>query len=314
MLNELNQKLSEIKTKKREHDRLKNFLRNSKAGLAREQSQFKELKKSLQKEGRDVKKLEGLSLSGIFYTILSSKDQQLDKERQEFLTAKLKFDKCERSIKKLTKEIDSFDKRLKLFDEVEEEYQAILIRKEKIIAGFDNKNTKKLLDLGEELADVKVNIKEIKEAVDAGESACGGLKQMFNLLKSARGWGTWDMLGGGLISTAIKHSKLNKADALAGEVQQQLRRFQQELADVNKNAESDLMVETGSFLTFADYFFDGLIVDWIVQSKIAKSLKNTQEMLGRVENLLSTLHEEQEKQQSRGSSLQSRKTTLVEKV
>jgi len=27
-------------------------------------------------------------------------------------------------------------------------------------------------------------------------------------------------------------------------------------------------LEIGDFLTFADYFFDGLIADWLVQSKI----------------------------------------------
>ncbi|KKM11227.1 hypothetical protein SY88_09820 [Clostridiales bacterium PH28_bin88] len=49
-------------------------------------------------------------------------------------------------------------------------------------------------------------------------------------------------------------------------VQQLLRLFQRELADVQTEMESELAI--GGLAIFANYFFDGLIVDWVVQSKI----------------------------------------------
>lgn len=45
-----------------------------------------------------------------------------------------------------------------------------------------------------------------------------------------------------------------------------LQSFRKELADVDQRLH--LSLEIGDFLTFADYFFDGLIADWLVQSKI----------------------------------------------
>ena len=42
-----------------------------------------------------------------------------------------------------------------------------------------------------------------------------------------------------------------------------LRNFSRELNDVNMVC--NLNIDTGDFLSFADYFFDGFVVDWVVQ-------------------------------------------------
>lgn len=43
------------------------------------------------------------------------------------------------------------------------------------------------------------------------------------------------------------------------------------------------------FETFADYFFDGLIIDWLVQSKINRSLEQAEQQLNRVNSTVRTL-------------------------
>lgn len=48
-----------------------------------------------------------------------------------------------------------------------------------------------------------------------------------------------------------------------------LQVFQKELKDVNVSL--DLSMEISSFLSFADFFFDGLVADYLVQSKIASA-------------------------------------------
>lgn len=71
------------------------------------------------------------------------------------------------------------------------------------------------------------------------------------------------------------------------EVQSQLSRFRSELADVKVTA--DLGVEVGAFEAFADYFFDGLIFDWMVQSKIKDSQYNVEHTRSQVEGALRKL-------------------------
>lgn len=52
----------------------------------------------------------------------------------------------------------------------------------------------------------------------------------------------------------MKRSKMNDAQYLMEAAKSDLKRFQKELVDVN--VPLDLKMEVGSFLSFADFFFD----------------------------------------------------------
>lgn len=129
--------------------------------------------------------------------------------------------------------------------------------------------------------------KERREAVEAGEEALRSLRSAKGYLNSARGWGIYDILGGGMISTAIKHGKMNKAMAQIEQAKWDLQKFTRELNDVNGIGGVDLGV--GDFATFADFFFDGMLADFYVQSKINKARAQVDEAIRRVETVLSRL-------------------------
>lgn len=129
--------------------------------------------------------------------------------------------------------------------------------------------------------------REMKEAIDAGERAGASLRAAQEKLNSASGWGFIDMIGGGLFSTIIKRSKMDDAQKYLESAKRDLVRFQKELNDVN--IPLDLRVEVGSFLSFADFFFDGFVADYLVQSKISEAKEQVSDALYRVEQLLSEL-------------------------
>ncbi len=108
--------------------------------------------------------------------------------------------------------------------------------------------------------------KEIQEAIQAANHALACLRQADAYLQSAKNWGLFDMLGGGALTTFFKHSKMDDARYEMERAKRALQGFRKELADVDQRLH--LSLEIGDFLTFADYFFDGLIADWLVQSKI----------------------------------------------
>ena len=114
--------------------------------------------------------------------------------------------------------------------------------------------------------------REMKEALDAGERALSSLRNAQEKLNSAGNWGLFDMFGGGLFSTIMKRSKMDDAQQLMEAAKTDLKRFQRELKDVN--IPLDLRMEVGSFLSFADFFFDGFVADYLVQSKISEAKKN----------------------------------------
>lgn len=128
---------------------------------------------------------------------------------------------------------------------------------------------------------------EIREAVSAGRTAMQCLEEAKSYLSSAKGWGIWDMLGGGFFTNMVKHSKLNSATDCMERAKAELNRFKRELSDV-QNIQG-ISIEIGSFLTFADFFFDGLVADWMVQNKIQDAQDQVEEALVQVKYLVEKL-------------------------
>ena len=129
--------------------------------------------------------------------------------------------------------------------------------------------------------------REMKEALDAGERALSSLRKAQGKLNSAGNWGLLDMFGGGLFSTIMKRSKMDDAQQLMEAAKSDLKRFQRELKDVN--IPLDLRMEVGSFLSFADFFFDGFVADYLVQSKISEAKEQVSDAIIRVEQILNEL-------------------------
>lgn len=129
--------------------------------------------------------------------------------------------------------------------------------------------------------------KEKREAMDAGRRALISLRAAQDNLNSAKNWGLWDMFGGGFISTMVKHSKMDSAKENMEQAKYDLRNFSRELQDVNIAYHLDM--ETGDFLSFADWFFDGFVVDWMVQDRINKARDQVAEAIRRVEQILRQL-------------------------
>ena len=130
---------------------------------------------------------------------------------------------------------------------------------------------------------------ELRQAEAAGERALESLYILRDTLNSAKNWGLLDLFGGGAFTGFIKHSKMETAAGLITRAKKDLESFQKELKDVPVSL--DLRMEIGSFLSFADFFFDGLVADYLVQSRINEARSQVAETIYRVETLLGNLRQ-----------------------
>lgn len=121
---------------------------------------------------------------------------------------------------------------------------------------------------------------EIREAIDAADAALKHLGNAADMLDDAGRWGIVDMLGGGLITTLLKHRKISDAQDEIDEAKRALRIFVKELDDVDET--TGLNVELGSGLQFADIFFDGVLADWIAQNKIDRAKQQVADAMRQV--------------------------------
>lgn len=121
---------------------------------------------------------------------------------------------------------------------------------------------------------------EVREAIDAADAALKHLGNATDMLDDAGRWGIVDMIGGGLITTLLKHRKISDAQDEIDEAKRALRIFVKELDDVDEA--TGLNVELGSGLQFADIFFDGVLADWIAQNKIDRAKQQVADAMRQV--------------------------------
>lgn len=288
MFEHLNERLTEPKEKGRQQEKWEKRRNHLKEELVRLEEALQTANRRLEEEEKDVERLTGVSISNFLYTLAGKKERKLDEEQREAVAARLKYDETDRAVRDTQLQIALIDRQLLEIAGWKNDYDRIFREKEQqILEG----NTE-LRELAERQADLGVEAKELNEAIRAGRSVQDDLSRAEEELQSARNWGTYDMLGGGMISTHIKHSRLDEAMNRIYAAQTNLRRFEQELRDVGGSLDASKL-EVGGLLRFSDFFFDGFLADWLVQGRIHDALEQVQMKRREVSTLVSELQSAQ---------------------
>lgn len=247
------------------------------------------------KEQEDVDRLERGSLAAFFYGIVGNKEEKLEKEREEAYAARVKYDAAAAELSAVEEQIAKTVEEVTPLKGCEARYGKLLEEKSAAIKASGSMGAEEIFRLEEQLSKVGNRIRELKEAITEGDLAWDMTQDVLGSLSSAEGWSTWDMFGGGLIADLAKHSNLDDAQWKIQGLQQQLTRFRSELADVTLYA--DVQVSLEGFMRFADYFFDGLFVDWMVRDQIHRSqqaIYRTEDEIGAVLQRLRAMLNESE--------------------
>lgn len=290
MYREYNEKISNMKECIHKKNKLTAILKKTEQDLIKEKLKLNQLLNEYEKENRDVLNLETSNITSLFYKILGSKEEQLKKEKQEALKAKLKYDQCKSNVNYLVEEAKKLVDELSSLEGCEKDYEDLINKKMEVISIEDKDTSEKLKKMIKRKENIFANIKEVDEAIEVGEEAIKYTEKTIRSLDKAEGWGVWDMLGGGMVTTMIKHGHIDDAREHAEETQRILDRFKREISDINMVTSTEIFI--GSFETFADYFFDGLIFDWIVQSEIGKTLDTVKNIKNQLDRAMSKLYEE----------------------
>lgn len=242
------------------------------------------------KEERDVEKLETLSLSSILAALRGNKDEELDREKAEAYAARLRLQEAERQRDEIRYEIRLRQDRIKAAASCEQRYEALLREKEAFLREQDPVLAEQLAELEQRELGLASRRKELQEALAAGRQTLSHIQAAMDDLQTAGNWGTWDILGGGLIADAMKYSSMDEAQKKLEWVQSDLRRYQAELADVAQTAAFDL--QPGGFLQFADFFWDNVFADFAVRDRIYQAQDQLQDLKEQVNRIQVGLEQE----------------------
>lgn len=287
MLKDINEGLILLKTEIRKKEKWDNQLKHYKMELTELEENVRNLENTLDLEQKDVVRLEGFSVTKFFLTLRGNVDERLEEEKKEVAAVQLRLEEARLAKKEVKDSILDLEEKLNESGNVEKDYEKLFETKERYLKDSNSKISAYLYNSYDKEADIKTLLKELNEAVSAGVQVKDALTRAIDSLEKAKGWGTVDMLGGGLLSTAVKHSHMDESTRHVHDAQSLMRRFQKELLDVKQTASMEL--EVSGLLKFSDYFFDGLIMDFVVQDKITISLENTKRQQSDIGRILSEL-------------------------
>ncbi|TKG97224.1 hypothetical protein EYV94_01995 [Puteibacter caeruleilacunae] len=308
-----NKELSLINVKRNTLTKLQSELKDLEVRLQSKKKEDKKCKRILEKERQEYKDIHGLSLTSLFYTIIGSKAEKLEKEKQEYLLAKLNYDKLQEEIELIDDRKNEISREIEELGNVEDVYQQLLNEKQEYLFGLNDAKADAIHGLVDKQLVIDIKVKEIDEAGVAAGVVMRQLDQVISKLNSAKNWGTYDMVGGGVIASAMKHSKIDEAKRLISRTQFDIDRLIKELKDVDMHLHIKNSIDISGFETFADFFFDGLIFDYMVQKKIVRSRTHIRSIHRKVSLIRSRLLEDKKKLVAERESLEQERELLLNK-
>ena len=306
------EELRELQIQSATKNRLETVLKELREQQSVLKDRVNELSWQKDKEQMDVSRLEGRSLANFFYQVVGKMDDKLTKEKQEAYEAAVKYDVAYSELQSVEAELRMKELEYGKVRRSNERYQEVLKEKQEAVKLSGVPEAAQILRLEAQITSLEVQAKELQEAVSAGQSAERIAEGILKSLSSAESWGTWDLLGGGIIADAVKHSHLDEAQEQVERLQEALRRFKTELADVEIIA--DMQVNIDGFLRFADYFFDGLFADWTVMNRISDAQGQVQKVKGQISGVLGKLNAASASVKAEQNSAKSKLQELVKKV
>lgn len=287
MYEEMNAQLEEAMQKVCRYKKLSSMLEELTDQRKKLKLKLKEYQDVLEKEIADVERLEKKSLAHLFYKMLGKLGERVEEERKEALAAALKYEQAAMELTQIEKQIRELDEEQQQYRNCQNEYDSLYEKKREMILASHSETGQKLLALSSQMLKLKNDRKELEEAIAAGNEAMEHIRNAIESLESAEGWGTFDLIGGGLLTDMAKHSHIDDAKAEAEIIQTKLSGFRSELADVRIH--NGITFSMDGFGKFADFFFDGLIADWCMQSRIKESLNSVIDVRDQVQEVLDQL-------------------------
>ena len=146
---------------------------------------LKKLEKSKLAEQADVDRLEGHSLAAFFYQVIGKMDEKLDKERQEAYAARVKYDAALHDLSSVDADLAQIQNRLARLSDCERQYQAALSEKIKSIKASAHPAAQLVAESESRIAALKVQKRELLEAINAGKTALHTVNEVLETLDNA---------------------------------------------------------------------------------------------------------------------------------
>lgn len=282
-------------------NKLNMMLKQTEQDIIKEKLLLNKLSAELEKKNQDVLKLKSNNTNSLFYAILGTKEGKHIKEKQEMLKSRLKYDQCKNNVNYLVDETKKIVDKIAKINGCNDEYEDLINKKLETINIEDDETSQELKRLIKRKENMNANIFEIDEAICYGEKALEAIELTIKELEAVEDFENFDEKG-----------NIDNARKYAEQTHRMLAKFKKELSDITMIIGTE--ITTGAFENFTDYFFDSLIFDWAVQSRIVKSLDTVKNTKNQIDKVMSKLYEEKVTEEFMIKQIEDQINHIIEKV
>ncbi len=263
----------------------------------------------LEKEYEDVRLLEELSMKSLFQKILGNSEKQLEKERQEYLEAALKYNEYKKTVELIEYEKEILERKLKNYQIVKSKLNSLIRLREREllqseeVARFQLKSINNVIDTNLRLK------RELHEAVLVGLKIYEILKNMEDQLNNATKWGDWSNAYDP--SPEARDLNIDNATKLSYQAKELLIQFESELNDVFSKKPLSWTYDLKDAEKFTNLYFKNLISDWVVQQKLKTTLHHTTNFKNKIYRINASLQLELKQTTGAIKYLENKKRKLI---
>ena len=129
------------------------------------EAELNALRTALQKEQTDVEKIEGVTLSSVFYTVIGQKDRKIEKEKSEAAAAEEAFSASQSELSELNGEIKKYEHKLRTVRGCDLRYGRLLPQIIDEIKAIDSPASKAIIDTVDSLTRIEAKLTALDEAL-----------------------------------------------------------------------------------------------------------------------------------------------------
>lgn len=220
-------------------------------------------------------------LKGFF----SNEQDIVSKKQLEALAIKKDVANNQGMIENYLRESNAYKKQLEDFQDSKEKYEIGINDKLNYLRIKDPIKHNKIMEIKHHINTAQTRLDKLKGAMEICQEAIQSSREAEDYLGSARNWGTYDILGGGMITTAIKRNKMSQSKDCIDQMNLMIDKLNNIVLDKDLINVKTSMDNESSVIAFADYYFDNIFVDVSVQNRIVESLYSIVDMQKKLINM-----------------------------
>ena len=286
----------------RENCRMEEMLCKKREELLAQRKQLEEkmLELSVQysRETRDVKELEGLTMTSLLSSLSGTKQKNLEKERRDAKEAALRLEEAKKVLEQVERELQSVDLEVRQLRGSKEKYETALKEKAAQMEAAGILETESI---------------EVTDVLQLGNALRWQLHRIMEILQSARNWGRVDLIGGGSTSSALKRERMEETRKALAELDVILGYFRKKFRETPVVSKISYE-EWGDDLFAADFLLDGFVIDALVQVDIVDCQAEMERLYEQTERICKSLRQKADGIQAEKESLQKKWLKYMETI